>query len=88
MVREVTTAKPYECAPQEPRYQGVASDFGIKRNIVRKLVEAGCRGTVGPASMSAADALSLEPDGIFLSNGPGDPRAVDYAVETTKSLVE
>ena len=88
LVREVTTDKPYECAPQNPRFHVVAYDFGIKRNIVRKLVEAGCRVTVVPAAMSAADALSLEPDGIFLSNGPGAPRAVDYAVETAKRLVE
>jgi carbamoyl-phosphate synthase small subunit len=87
LVREVSTGAAYERAPEQPRFHVVAYDFGIKRNIIRKLVEVGCRVTVVPASTSADEALALEPDGILLSNGPGDPRAVDYAIETTKKLV-
>jgi len=65
----------------------VAMDFGAKRNILRCLVDAGCRVTGVPASTSAADILALNPDGIFLSNGPGDPAAVDYAVRTIRELL-
>jgi carbamoyl-phosphate synthase small subunit len=65
----------------------VAMDFGAKRNILRCLVDAGCRVTAVPASTSAADILRLEPDGVFLSNGPGDPAAVDYAVSTIRDLI-
>ena len=86
LVREVTTAAPYEQAPAEPRFHVVAYDFGIKRNIVRELVREGCRVTVVPATMTAEEALALEPDGIFLSNGPGDPRPLYYAIETTRTL--
>ena len=57
----------------EPRYHVVAYDFGIKHNILRRLVQAGCRVTVVPALTSAEDVLALQPDGVFLSNGPGDP---------------
>jgi carbamoyl-phosphate synthase small subunit len=66
----------------------VAYDFGIKRTILRRLVDAGCRVTVVPATTTAADALALAPDGIFLSNGPGDPAAVTYAIEATRALVD
>ncbi|HTM43997.1 MAG TPA: carbamoyl phosphate synthase small subunit, partial [Polyangiaceae bacterium] len=62
-------------------------DFGIKVNILRCLVDAGCRVTAVPASTSAADILALKPDGIFLSNGPGDPAAVGYAVKTIADLL-
>ena len=62
-------------------------DFGIKRNILRSLVDAGCRVTGLPAHTSSADILASRPDGIFLSNGPGDPAAVDYAVETIRDLI-
>jgi carbamoyl-phosphate synthase small subunit len=65
----------------------VAMDFGAKRNILRCLVDAGCRVTGVPASTSAKDILALSPDGIFLSNGPGDPAAVDYAIRTIRELV-
>ena len=65
----------------------VAMDFGAKRNILRCLVDAGCRVTAVPASTSARDILALEPDGIFLSNGPGDPAAVGYAVSTIRELL-
>jgi carbamoyl-phosphate synthase small subunit len=65
----------------------VAIDFGAKRNILRCLVDAGCAVTVVPARTSAADILAQNPDGIFLSNGPGDPAAVTYAIDTIKGLV-
>jgi carbamoyl-phosphate synthase small subunit len=65
----------------------VAYDFGIKRNILRLLAERGCRVTVVPAQTLAAEALALEPDGIFLSNGPGDPAAVSYAIEAVRGLL-
>jgi carbamoyl-phosphate synthase small subunit len=64
----------------------LAYDFGIKRNIVRMLVQAGCRVTVLPAGTSATEARALNPDGLFLSNGPGDPAAVDYALRTIREL--
>jgi carbamoyl-phosphate synthase small subunit len=64
----------------------VAYDFGMKRNIVRMLVAAGCRVTVVPAATSAAEVHTLKPDGIFLSNGPGDPAAVGYALDTIRQL--
>jgi carbamoyl-phosphate synthase small subunit len=64
----------------------VAFDYGIKRNIVRMLVEAGCRVTVVPAGSSAAEVRALNPDGLFLSNGPGDPAAVEYAQATLREL--
>ena len=64
----------------------VAYDYGIKRNIVRKLVAAGCRVTVVPAETAANDVERLRPDGLFLSNGPGDPAAVEYAIENIRSL--
>jgi carbamoyl-phosphate synthase small subunit len=66
----------------------VAYDFGIKRNILRMLVDAGCKVTVVPALTPAAEVLALKPDGVFLSNGPGDPAAVTYAAEACRSIVE
>ncbi|HTQ48647.1 MAG TPA: glutamine-hydrolyzing carbamoyl-phosphate synthase small subunit, partial [Polyangiaceae bacterium] len=75
-------------APARPaKHHVVVLDFGIKRNILRCLADSGCRLTVVPASTSAADVLALEPDGVFLSNGPGDPAAVTYAVDTIKGLL-
>ncbi|MEK9678037.1 MAG: glutamine-hydrolyzing carbamoyl-phosphate synthase small subunit [Rhodospirillaceae bacterium] len=72
-----------------PKYHVVAMDFGAKRNILRCLAAAGCKVTVVPADTSADDILRLEPDGIFLSNGPGDPAATgEYAVPAIKRLVE
>ncbi len=65
----------------------VAFDFGCKRNIFRKLADRGLKVTIVPASASAADVLAMNPDGIFLSNGPGDPAAVGYAVETIRELL-
>ncbi len=65
----------------------VAIDYGVKKNILRCLVDAGCKVTVVPARTTAADILALAPDGVFLSNGPGDPAAVGYAVETLRGLL-
>lgn len=66
----------------------VAYDYGMKRNIVRMLVNEGCRVTVVPASTPVAEVLALKPDGLFLSNGPGDPAAVDYAIRNIRELAE
>jgi carbamoyl-phosphate synthase small subunit len=70
------------------RLHVVAYDFGIKRNILRLLSDYGCRMTVVPAQTSAADALALAPDGIFLSNGPGDPEPCDYAIAAIREFLE
>jgi carbamoyl-phosphate synthase small subunit len=101
LVREVTCAESYhwdaglipewrsiETPKANRRYRVVAYDFGIKHNILRLLTEVGCEVTVVPATTSAAEVLALEPDGVFLSNGPGDPAAVSYAIEAIKTLVE
>ena len=69
------------------RLHVVAYDFGIKRNILRLLADGGCRMTVVPAQTSAEDALALEPDGVFLSNGPGDPEPCEYAINATKKIL-
>ena len=69
------------------RRRVVAYDFGIKQNILRLLVDHGCEVTVVPARTSAADVLALKPDGVFLSNGPGDPEPVEYAVENIRKLL-
>jgi carbamoyl-phosphate synthase small subunit len=69
-------------------YHVVAYDFGVKRNILRMLADRGCRITVVPAQTSAAAVLSLKPDGIFLSNGPGDPEPCDYAITAIRELLE
>ena len=71
-----------------PKFHVVAYDFGVKRNILRMLAERGCKVTVLPAQTPAAEALKYNPDGIFLSNGPGDPEACDYAIAAVKELVE
>ncbi len=71
----------------EPRFSVVAYDFGVKFNILRHLVEAGCRVRVVPAHTPAAEVLGLKPDGVFLSNGPGDPDALPYAKENIAALV-
>jgi len=71
-----------------PEFHVVAFDYGVKRNILRMLAERGCRVTVLPAQATAADALALNPDGIFLANGPGDPAACDYAIEATREVIE
>ncbi|AKH62776.1 MULTISPECIES: glutamine-hydrolyzing carbamoyl-phosphate synthase small subunit [Photorhabdus] len=79
---------PEEKQEQELPYHVVAYDFGAKRNILRMLVDRGCRLTVVPAQTPAEDVLKLNPDGIFLSNGPGDPAPCGYAIETIKILLE
>jgi carbamoyl-phosphate synthase small subunit len=71
-----------------PKYHVVAFDYGVKYNILRMLAQRGCKITVLPAQASAADALALNPDGIFLSNGPGDPEPCDYAIAASKELIE
>ena len=71
----------------EPRFHVVAFDYGVKRNILRMLAERGCRLTVLPATATSADALALNPDGVFLSNGPGDPEPCDYAIQAISELV-
>ncbi|MCU9925740.1 glutamine-hydrolyzing carbamoyl-phosphate synthase small subunit [Aeromonas caviae] len=71
----------------ELKYHVVAYDFGVKRNILRMLVDRGCRLTVVPAKTPAAEVLAMNPDGIFLSNGPGDPEPCDYAIEAIKAFL-
>ena len=75
--------------PQRPteRLKIVAYDFGVKRNILRQLASRHCRVTVVPATTPAAEALAMQPDGIFLSNGPGDPSAVAYAIDNVRELL-
>jgi len=99
LTAEVSTAKVYEWSDGagvwglEPRADAsarphvVAVDFGIKQNILRCLVESGCRVTVVPGSTSAADVLKHQPDGVFLSNGPGDPAAVEHGIRTVRDLL-
>jgi carbamoyl-phosphate synthase small subunit len=72
---------------RSPAFFVVAYDYGIKFNILRNLAEAGCRVTVVPAMTPAEDVLAMRPDGIFLSNGPGDPDAVPYAKENVRKLI-
>jgi carbamoyl-phosphate synthase small subunit len=99
LAKEVTTAKTYEwieggwesgrgyAIPAAPRFHVVAYDFGIKRNILRMLADRGCRITVVPATATAQTVLALEPDGVFLSNGPGDPEPCDYAIEAIREIL-
>ena len=75
-------------SPGESRFHVVAYDFGVKRNILRLLADRGCRLTLVPATTPAADVLALQPDGVFLSNGPGDPEPCGYAVEAIRELVD
>ncbi|MFN3829388.1 MAG: glutamine-hydrolyzing carbamoyl-phosphate synthase small subunit [Tepidimonas ignava] len=70
------------------RWHVVAYDFGVKRNILRMLAERGCRVTVVPAKTPASDVLALRPDGVFLSNGPGDPEPCDYAIAAAATIIE
>jgi len=100
LAKVVSTSKAYEWTETEwvlgqgyaqqndPKFHVVALDFGIKRNILRMMAERGCKVTVLPAQTSASDILALHPDGIFLSNGPGDPEPCDYAVAASKELIE
>jgi carbamoyl-phosphate synthase small subunit len=76
-----------EVSGKEKKLHVVAYDFGIKRNILRMLTRENCRVTVVPAETTADDALSLKPDGVFLSNGPGDPEPVDYAVQAIRQML-
>jgi len=71
-----------------PQFHVVAYDFGVKKNILRMLAERGCKVTVVPAQTPAADVLKLQPDGLFLSNGPGDPQPCDYAIAAAAELIE
>ena len=99
LAREVTTTEAYEwdqgswdldsCEWQssESSRHVVAYDFGVKRNILRMLVDRGCRVTVVPATLPAEQALELQPDGIFLSNGPGDPEPCTYAIEAIREFI-
>lgn len=72
----------------QPKFRVVAYDFGVKLNILRMLAERGCDVTVVPAQTSAADVLALKPDGVFLSNGPGDPAPCDYAIAAIRTFIE
>ena len=82
------TEKTSEQVTADAKFHVVAYDFGVKYNILRMLTQRGCRVTVVPAQTSAAEVLKLNPNGIFLSNGPGDPEPCDYAIAATKELIE
>lgn len=100
LAKVVTCEKPYQFtegewvlgqgytkAPEE-KFHVVAYDYGVKRNILRMLVSRGCKVTVLPAQATAEEALALNPDGVFLSNGPGDPEPCDYAIAAIKTIVD
>ena len=100
LAKEVTTDSPYEwkqgswtlanglpADSKELPFHVVAYDFGVKSNILRMLVDRGCRLTVVPAQTPAADVLAMKPDGVFLSNGPGDPEPCDYAIKAIKEIL-
>lgn len=99
LAREVTVKEPYQWTQgvwqsgkgyverQQAEFNVVAYDFGVKRNILRMLAERGCHITVVPAQTSAKEVLALNPDGVFLSNGPGDPEPCDYAVNAIKEIL-
>jgi carbamoyl-phosphate synthase small subunit len=102
LAKEVTTAEPYSwqqgswtlaaglpepAASEALPFHVVAYDFGVKRNILRMLVDRGCRLTVVPAMTPASGVLALQPDGVFLSNGPGDPEPCDYAIGAIQELL-
>ncbi len=99
LVKEVTCQKPYHWTEgpwdltngyspgKKGRFKVVAYDFGIKRNILRNLVASGCDVTVVPATMPAQDILEMQPDGVFLSNGPGDPEPITYAQDNIRELL-
>jgi len=100
LAREVSCTQPYSWTQREwelgvgypeaeqTKFHVVAYDFGVKRNILRMLAERGCRITVVPAQTTAKEVLAMEPDGVFLSNGPGDPEPCDYAIKATKKFIE
>jgi carbamoyl-phosphate synthase small subunit len=83
-----TLGEGHSIPESEQPYHVVAYDFGVKRNILRILVERGCRLTVVPAQTPAAEVLALNPDGVFLSNGPGDPEPCTYAIDAIKAILE
>jgi carbamoyl-phosphate synthase small subunit len=84
----VSTKESYEVAPQgSERFHVVCYDFGVKRNSLRELARLGCRVTVVPANTTAAEVMALQPDGVFLSNGPGDPASMNREVEQIRELV-
>ncbi|MES2491259.1 MAG: glutamine-hydrolyzing carbamoyl-phosphate synthase small subunit [Pseudomonadota bacterium] len=99
LAKVVSTAKTYNWtqptwigpdenrAPVTSKYHVVAYDFGVKQNILRMLIDRGCKVTVVPAQTSAEDVLKLKPDGVFLSNGPGDPEPCDYAIAAAKVFI-
>jgi carbamoyl-phosphate synthase small subunit len=100
LAKVVCVDKPYEWTEGEwqlgkgyvtqaaPRFHVVAYDFGVKRNILRMLAERGCKLTVVPAQTPAKDVLALKPDGVFLSNGPGDPEPCDYAIAAIREFLD
>ena len=100
LAKEVTVEKAYQwtestwdlvkghTTPESFDFHVVAYDYGVKRNILRMLVERGCRLTVVPAKTPAKDVLAMNPDGVFLSNGPGDPEPCDYAIQAIKEILE
>ena len=81
-----SSAKP-DAKPDLPKLRVLAFDYGIKQNILRLLVDRNCEVWVVPAQTSAEDALALKPDGVFLSNGPGDPEPIGYAIETIRKMI-
>ncbi|CAB5657794.1 glutamine-hydrolyzing carbamoyl-phosphate synthase small subunit [Comamonas aquatica] len=99
LAKEVTTAAAYDWSETEwklgegygqlgnPKFHVVAYDFGVKKNILRMLAERGCKLTVVPAQTPAKDVLALNPDGVFLSNGPGDPAPCDYAIAAAQEIM-
>lgn len=100
LAKVVSVASPYDWTQTEwklgsgygtltaPRFNVVAYDFGIKKNILRMLSSRGCKVTVVPATTPAAEVFKLKPDGVFLSNGPGDPEPCDYAIAATRDLID
>lgn len=100
LAREVTTQAPYAWSegtwrpaggfqvPPAARFHVVAYDFGVKRNILRMLADRACKLTVVPATTPASDVLAMAPDGVFLSNGPGDPDPCDYAIEAIRQILD
>ena len=99
LAKVVSTQRPYDWNQTEwsieggfgtqdkPRFKVIAYDFGVKKNILRMLAARGCRVTVVPAQSTAAEVLAQRPDGVFLSNGPGDPEPCDYAIAATREIV-
>jgi carbamoyl-phosphate synthase small subunit len=78
----------FQSLPEGERKKVVAYDFGAKRNILRMLVDRGCELTVVPAQTPASEVLAMKPDGVFLSNGPGDPEPCDYAIDAIKTILD